>query len=253
MVLRQGRTMTVHLRWNRLAIEADGDAAFKKDAGTGVAKLVGTPYAAVELDLGRCVNLGEESFKTIGPLIADAVGRKQFTVHITNELEKFFEGSGLSGLVEVNVVEHMEAVIKPASQDDEADLLLPMNDDPLTDDTVPPDDDEGSMTRIQTRASGGTLLDEEDQRTYEIGEEIIIGREPPSNPVFTIPTISKRHFRIYRQGPGYFIEDLRSTNGTYLNGNPLTQPQPLAENDEIVVAITLKHPEGARRFKFVIN
>lgn len=68
--------------------------------------------------------------------------------------------------------------------------------------------------------------------------------------MYAIPTISKKHFRIYRQGPAYFIEDLRSTNGTYLNGDPLTQPQPLGEGDEIVVAITLKHPEGARRFKF---
>ncbi len=243
--------MTVNLRWNRLAIEADGDAAFKKDAGTGMTKLAGTPYATVELDLGRCVNLTEASFQVIGPLIADAAARKQFTVHITEELEKYFTGSGLSSLVNVNVVEHMRAAFKPVVG--EADLLIPMDDDPLKDDTLPPDADDSNLTRIQTHASGGTLVDDEDDKHYDIGNEIIIGREPPSDPVFAIPTISKRHFRIYRQGPGYFIEDLRSTNGTYLNGNPLTQPQPLAENDEIVVAITLKHPEGARRFRFVIN
>jgi pSer/pThr/pTyr-binding forkhead associated (FHA) protein len=46
---------------------------------------------------------------------------------------------------------------------------------------------------------------------------------------------------------------MRSTNGTYLNGNPLTQPQPLAEGDDVVVAITLKHPEGAKRFKFTLK
>jgi hypothetical protein len=80
-----------------------------------------------------------------------------------------------------------------------------------------------------------------------------IRRPPPTPPHITLPTIRKPHYRHYPHAPPYFHDHLRSTNRTYLNGNPLTQPQPLAEHDEIVVAITLKHPEGARRFKFVIN
>jgi hypothetical protein len=145
----------------------------------------------------------------------------------------------------------MEGPLKTEEPED-LDDLAPDEDEEERDETHPPADDI-NQTKIQTRVSAGGLLDHEDGHRYVIGDEIVIGREPPSEPVFAIPTISKRHFRIFRQGPGYFIEDMRSTNGTYLNGNPLTQPQPLAEGDEIIVAITLKHPEGAKRFKFTLK
>lgn len=239
--------MTATLRWNRLAIEADGDAAFKRDVNTHFSKLMGTRHPRVEIDLGACVNVGEDGFRQIGGLLVDAYERKSLVVRVNPELVKFFEGSGLCGLFEVSVVERMDGAVKPLSTDE-----APPSGDELTEDTVPPEDD-SQATRIQTRAKVGSLRDDEDDREYPVGDEVIIGREPPSDPAFAIPTISKRHFRIYRQGPGYFIEDLRSTNGTYLNGNPLTQPQPLADGDEIVVAITLKHPEGARRFHFLLQ
>jgi ABC transport system ATP-binding/permease protein len=78
----------------------------------------------------------------------------------------------------------------------------------------------------------------------------VVGREAPATVLYAIPTISKRHFQIRKQAGGFFIEDLHSTNGTYLNGLPVHEPQPLRDGDEIVVAITLKHPKGARIFHF---
>ncbi|MDQ6805589.1 MAG: FHA domain-containing protein [Actinomycetota bacterium] len=47
------------------------------------------------------------------------------------------------------------------------------------------------------------------------------------------PFASTRHARISRQGHVVVIEDLGSTNGTYLNDQPLTGPQPLHEGDVI--------------------
>jgi hypothetical protein len=44
---------------------------------------------------------------------------------------------------------------------------------------------------------------------------------------------SSRHAQITRQGRTVVIEDLGSTNGTYLNGEPLTGPQPLHDGDRI--------------------
>lgn len=44
---------------------------------------------------------------------------------------------------------------------------------------------------------------------------------------------SSRHARITRQGQVVVIEDLGSTNGTYLNEEPLTGPQPLHPGDRI--------------------
>jgi hypothetical protein len=44
---------------------------------------------------------------------------------------------------------------------------------------------------------------------------------------------SSRHAQITRQGRTIVIEDLGSTNGTYLNGELLTGPQPLHDGDRI--------------------
>jgi hypothetical protein len=47
------------------------------------------------------------------------------------------------------------------------------------------------------------------------------------------PFASARHARVSREGHVVVIEDLGSTNGTYLNEEPLTGPQPLHPGDRI--------------------
>jgi FHA domain len=47
------------------------------------------------------------------------------------------------------------------------------------------------------------------------------------------PFASSRHARIWQQGHVLVIEDLGSTNGTYLNDEPLNGPQPLHPGDRI--------------------
>jgi hypothetical protein len=47
------------------------------------------------------------------------------------------------------------------------------------------------------------------------------------------PFASSRHARISREGHVLVIEDLGSTNGTYLNEDPLNGPQPLHYGDRI--------------------
>jgi hypothetical protein len=47
------------------------------------------------------------------------------------------------------------------------------------------------------------------------------------------PFASSRHARISHEGHVVVIEDLGSTNGTYLNDEPLTGPQPLHPGDRI--------------------
>lgn len=247
--------MTAKLQWNRLLFETDGDKEFKSELEENLPRLLELPYEHLEVDLGRCSNLGEDSFKLVGTRIAESAGAKRFTLRVGLDWKNYVQGTGLSSLIDVAVVDHMDGSSKSSAlleEDKDAAALQPVDDaeEEPRDETHPPED--VNQTKIQTKAKNGALVDEQDGKRYEVGEEMVIGREPPSNPVFAIPTISKRHFRIYQQGPGYFIEDMRSTNGTYLNGNPLTQPQPLGEGDEVVVAITLKHPDGAKRFKFTL-
>jgi hypothetical protein len=47
------------------------------------------------------------------------------------------------------------------------------------------------------------------------------------------PFASSLHARISRRGHTLVLEDLGSTNGTYLNGEQVGGPQPLHEGDEI--------------------
>jgi hypothetical protein len=49
------------------------------------------------------------------------------------------------------------------------------------------------------------------------------------------PFASSRHARISRHGRTLVIEDLGSTNGTYLNEEPLNGPQPLHDGDRIKI------------------
>lgn len=53
--------------------------------------------------------------------------------------------------------------------------------------------------------------------------------------------VSRRHARIIRQGGKYLIEDLGSTNGTFVNRGRRLIPgsrQPLNDNDEVIVGKT---------------
>ncbi|MGB9856653.1 MAG: FHA domain-containing protein [Dictyoglomaceae bacterium] len=49
-------------------------------------------------------------------------------------------------------------------------------------------------------------------------EETKIGRDEENDVVLTHPTVSRFHAKIIRDGENYFIEDLNSANGTFVNG-----------------------------------
>jgi hypothetical protein len=67
---------------------------------------------------------------------------------------------------------------------------------------------------------------------YEISQGATLGRGDVEIQLED-PFASSRHARITRQGHVLVIEDLGSTNGTYLNEEPLTGPQPLHPGDRI--------------------
>lgn len=67
---------------------------------------------------------------------------------------------------------------------------------------------------------------------YDLSDGATLGRGDVEIPLDD-PFASSRHARITRQGRTLVIEDLGSTNGTYLNDEPLTGPQPLHDGDRI--------------------
>lgn len=71
--------------------------------------------------------------------------------------------------------------------------------------------------------------------SYSIGQEISLGRSNNNDIVLKDPYISKRHFRIVKDENEYFIEDLNSSNGTYVNGERIFDVKKLAYGDIIKV------------------
>jgi pSer/pThr/pTyr-binding forkhead associated (FHA) protein len=53
---------------------------------------------------------------------------------------------------------------------------------------------------------------------------VLLGRNPECTLVLDDDFASGRHARIFRHDGGWFVEDLGSTNGTYMGSTRLTQP-----------------------------
>ena len=70
------------------------------------------------------------------------------------------------------------------------------------------------------------------------GNQAIIGREEGSDIVLQDPESSRRHSRVSWQGGRYVVEDLGSTNGTFVNGVQITAPQVLNSGDSIGIGQT---------------
>ncbi|NLY67565.1 MAG: FHA domain-containing protein [Tissierellia bacterium] len=80
---------------------------------------------------------------------------------------------------------------------------------------------------------------------YPLGEEVFLGRGNDNEIVIKDPYISKKHLRIVKDEGNYFLQDLNSANGTYLNGQRLMDVVKLKNGDRISV--------GQIEFLFVNN
>jgi DNA-binding winged helix-turn-helix (wHTH) protein len=63
--------------------------------------------------------------------------------------------------------------------------------------------------------------------------EHVLGRDADVAVPLSSPTVSRHHARIVITGQVATLEDLGSKNGTYLRGQPVTSPTPLADGDRI--------------------
>ena len=73
---------------------------------------------------------------------------------------------------------------------------------------------------------------------------VIIGRASECGLAVPHPSVSRQHCRIWRENGRYLIEDMASTNRTFLNGQPVTRAE-LRDGDQISI--------GSNAIKFFVG
>lgn len=70
------------------------------------------------------------------------------------------------------------------------------------------------------------------------GDRVLVGRLHSSGIHLEDANASREHAAFVREGAGWAIEDLGSTNGTYLNGHQVKHPSLLHEGDVIEIGVS---------------
>ena len=73
---------------------------------------------------------------------------------------------------------------------------------------------------------------------HDLHEEIIfVGRAPDNHVQFKEKHVSRRHLKIIQKGDRYFIEDLRSTNGTYVRDKQIGPGKAFEVREGVPIAV----------------
>jgi predicted component of type VI protein secretion system len=95
-----------------------------------------------------------------------------------------------------------------------------------------------SLTIIQRPNAGQAAMMQPNDLFILCKDETLIGRRPPdrgNDLELPEPYINRQHAKITRVDGAYWVEDLQSRNGTFLNRNRLTQRALLQDGDVIQI------------------
>lgn len=77
-------------------------------------------------------------------------------------------------------------------------------------------------------------------QTFDLNKPVIlIGREAGNEIILEDPQVSRHHARLTQQGGGYIVEDMGSTNGTFINGRRVLGATPLNFGDALGLGDTI--------------
>jgi pSer/pThr/pTyr-binding forkhead associated (FHA) protein len=76
-------------------------------------------------------------------------------------------------------------------------------------------------------------------KSLELASELLVGRAEKCHLVLDDTYVSQVHARIFAKGDSYLVEDLGSTNGTYLNRRRVTSPAELQRGDQVKIGKTV--------------
>jgi hypothetical protein len=89
------------------------------------------------------------------------------------------------------------------------------------------------IRRLEVRAEGDAAV------AAPLDAAVIIGRSSEADLVIDDPFASDFHARVAPDGGGFRIQDLGSTNGTFLNGERLSSPAAVVPGDTIRIGQTI--------------
>ena len=92
-------------------------------------------------------------------------------------------------------------------------------------------------SRMQAGSGGGVIVLPSGTRVPLGDRTVSIGRLPECDINLADPNVSRRHAELRPAGTSYVVTDLRSTNGTRVNGAPISE-QVLRDGDVITVGAT---------------
>ena len=75
------------------------------------------------------------------------------------------------------------------------------------------------------------------EQVLPLRERHTLGRHPDNDIQVLDTLVSKQHCVLEREGDGWVIEDLASTNGTMLNGEPVSRAR-LKDGDVVDIGLT---------------
>jgi serine phosphatase RsbU (regulator of sigma subunit)/pSer/pThr/pTyr-binding forkhead associated (FHA) protein len=67
------------------------------------------------------------------------------------------------------------------------------------------------------------------------GDRAVLGRHPDCDVVLDAASVSRQHAQIVRENDRYFVEDLHSRNGTFVNGRLISGRQQLEDGDRLKI------------------
>ena len=93
----------------------------------------------------------------------------------------------------------------------------------------------GPLTPMQVELE---ILERGRRRTYRARPPFVVGRAGAADVVLRDAEVSRQHARFESRERIAYVEDLRSSNGTFLNGKKVTEAVEIREGDAIDVGTT---------------
>ncbi len=100
----------------------------------------------------------------------------------------------------------------------------------------------GGSSRSNGKAGGRLrVLEPADRKgqTYELADELTVGRAGGCQITLDDTYVSQLHARLFRRDGQLYVEDLGSTNGTYLNRKKVTAPIAIRKGDRLQIGKTV--------------